>query len=176
VPKISLKERDYVRWQNRATRFYLAARLLYFNSQYGPAAFCANQGVELMLKATVCYWDRSVDPSALNHSFAKLKRILRNKVPQGSSVCVPEYFSDGRRYQSLTRYPSKRDALIGIPASFIVDLDDVFYSLLCLVPFQFNTELRRALSGRNRRDLLILRRGNLKIRHMRSVLGQRLER
>ena len=174
--QIKQYERDYVRWQNRATRFYLAARLLYLKEQYAPAAFNANQALELLIKATLIYWDRSFNPSAVNHSFAKLKRTLRNKVRGAKSVDIPAYFSDGKKYQSVTRYPSEKTDLVGIPATFLPDLDSTFFQLVVLVPFQFNTGMKAALSGRRKEDLKILRLRNPRMRDFRQFLGVALRR
>ena len=176
MPQIALNERNYVRWQNRATRFYLGARLLYLKEQYAPAAFCANQALELLLKGTLVYWDKSFNPEAVRHSFAKLQRILRNKVPCGKSVQIPAYFSEARKYQTVTRYPNQKSDLVGIPASFLPDLDDLFYRLVTLVPFQFNTGLKGALSGRRKADLLALRRNNCRMRDFRRHLGVKVRK
>ena len=55
-------EIDYVRWQNRACRFYLGARLLHRSEFQAPAAYSAAIAFELLLKATLIYWDQSFDP------------------------------------------------------------------------------------------------------------------
>jgi hypothetical protein len=44
-----------------------------------------------------------------------------------------------------------------VPASFLDDLDNAFMTLLERVPFQHNTQLKRALSGRDVKALAILR-------------------
>lgn len=77
-------EVEYVRWQNRATRFYVGARLLYSNDMFAPAAYCASQAIELLLKATLVFWDRSFNPEAAGHAMAKLVRSVRNKARNAS--------------------------------------------------------------------------------------------
>ena len=163
-------EIDYVAWQNRATRFYVGARLLYLNEMFAPAAYCASQTIELLLKATLVFWDRSFVPEAAGHALAKLARWVRKKVPNATAIEVPNYFVFEQRYQSVSRYPSNSKGL-GIPASFLADLDSVFSSLISLVPFQFNTELKRALSGSDTKALNALRRRNAQLRHLRKSLG-----
>jgi HEPN domain-containing protein len=56
------REVDYIVWQNRSVRFYLGARLCYLSGLVAPAAFCAQQALEALLKATLKYWDRSFEP------------------------------------------------------------------------------------------------------------------
>ena len=166
---VSEVEIEYVVWQNRAFRFYLASRLLYQNEQYSPSAFCAIQSLESLMKATLVYWDKSFDPEATNHKIAGMVQSIRNKVKEGKTFSCPEYFYLEKRFQSVTRYPAKGKGVL-LPASFLVDLDSVFSSLVCLVPFQFNTNLKHALSGKVRRDLNILRRNNHQIRQLRKFL------
>ena len=162
-------QRSYVEWQNRATRFYLAARRLYQSELFAPAAYCATISIELTLKATLVYWDRSFDPEATAHGIAKLARMVNNKVPQAKGFAVPEYFYFEQRYLMVSRYPKAGKGL-DIPSSLLQDLDAIFCRLIPLVPFQHNTELKRALLGRNRRTLDILRRGNESVRSLRAAL------
>ena len=98
---------------------------------------------------------------------AKLGRILSNKVPNGAGFTVPEYFYTEQRYLVVSRYPNSGKGL-GIPATFVYDLDWTFCCLVRLVPFQHNTELKRVLAGRDRRALDILR--NRSIRGLRASL------
>ena len=163
-------EVEYVRWQNRATRFYMAARLLHSNEMFAPAAYCASQAIELLLKATLVFWDKSFNPEAAGHAMAKLLRSVRNKAPNAKQVQVPEYLNFEKRYQSVSRYPSGSKG-IGIPASFMSDLDAAFASLLSLVPFQFNTELKRALTGKDRKAHLALKRRNAEVSKLWRLLG-----
>jgi len=171
MPSFAEHEVDYVRWQNRATRFYLAARLLHRHNQFAPAAFCASQSLELLMKASLVYWDRSFLPEHAKHSFTKLCRMIGNKVRGGKGFTCPTYFSADTRYHSVTRYPRKGGDFVAIPTQFMPDLDATFARLVSLVPFQFNTELQRALSGRNRTDLRIIRHRNSSIRTLRRLLG-----
>jgi len=163
----SPREISYVEWQNRATRFYLAARRLHSSDLHAPAAYCASIALELLLKATLVYWDKSFAPQATGHDMAKLGRILSNKVPNGAGFTVPEYFYTEQRYLVVSRYPNSGKGL-GIPATFVYDLDWTFCCLVRLVPFQHNTELKRVLAGRDRRALDILR--NRSIRGLRASL------
>ncbi len=171
MPKFAAHELNYVRWQNRATRFYLAARLLYRHKQYAPAAFCGSQSIEIMMKASLVYWDRSFKPEDANHSLPKLGRMIGNKVPGGKGFVYPQYFSADARYHSVTRYPRSTFDFVMLPGQFLTDLDATHVGLVALVPFQFNTDLSRALSGRNRTDLGILRHRNRSIREFRRQLG-----
>lgn len=164
---------EYIKWQNHAFSFYLAARLLIQKEQWGPACYCSNQALELMLKATLICWDSSFSPKAINHSFKKLRNTLKNKVPNAHGIVIPEYFYFEGRYQSTSRYPVEGKG-IGIPASILDDLDRAFYDLLVLVPFQFNSNLIHALEGIKRQDLLILRFHNKQIRRMRQYLTSSL--
>jgi HEPN domain-containing protein len=160
----------YVAWQNRATRFYVGARLLHTNDMFAPAAYCASQSIELLLKATLVFWDKSFHPEAAGHGIAKLVRTVRNKARNAKSLDVPSYFFFEKRFHSVSRYPTASKGLAS-PASFIEDLDSVFASLVDLVPFQFNTELKRILSGKDKKSLAALRKGNAQFRLMRSKLG-----
>lgn len=150
--------------------WYASARVLYRARIYGSAAFCANQALELLLKATLVYHDRSFRPTAAGHRFAPMLRALRNKAR--ATVFVPEYFYRDRNYQSLARYPSGGRGFI-LPTSFLSDLDRAFRELVQLVPFQHNTTLRSKLSSRNRRDRLQLTWGNTEARKLRSFLRGR---
>src|SRR5437899_2279930 len=97
---VSLPENSiqYVIWQNRATRFYLGARALYFIRQYAPASYCAVIGLELLLKATLVYHDRSFSPTQARHNGSKLLRMLGNKVPGGRGLALPAYFFTDDRF------------------------------------------------------------------------------
>ena len=172
---ISDTERKYIIWQNRAFRFYLAARLLYQNDLYSPAAFCALQAIETLLKATLIYWDKSFVPEEAGHKIASMIRSIKNKVKNGKKFYCPEYFYKEKRFQSITRYPTSRKGVL-VPASFLRDLDKVFFDLITLVPFQFNSDLIHAISGKKNKDLRILRRNNLQIRKLRKYLNVKLEK
>jgi len=168
---IQSQERDYIVWQNRAVDFYVAARLLCLQEQGRPAAYCAVTAIELLLKATLVYFDRSFMPADANHNIPKMLRILKNKGPKDKVIEVPEYFFYEQRYQSVSRYPGKPNGLI-IPAGFPDDLDKVFVSLIVLVPFQFNSVLVAILSGQPnyKRKLDQLRRRNKWMRILRGHL------
>jgi HEPN domain-containing protein len=123
------KENKYVEWQNRAFHFYLAARLLYLNQHIVTADFCAQQSLELMLKATLLYHDKSFVPESVNHRFKSMINTLKNKVKKSEHVNIPEYFYYEHQYQSFTRYPSNREGLFQ-PENMLNDLDKCFYDLL----------------------------------------------
>lgn len=165
-------EINYVRWQNRAFHFYLASRLLYLNQHVAPAAFCAQQALELMLKATLIYHDKSFQPEIIGHAFNKMLKVLKNKVRNSHDVNIPEYFYYDKRYQTVSRYPSEGKKLL-LPENMLDDLDECFYDLLVLVPFQFNTVLVNTLNPRDekaRRKLNTLRRYNRQMRNIRRFL------
>ena len=168
--KIELREIDYIRWQNRALQFYLAARSSHATKLWAPAAYSSAMAIELILKATLIYWDKSFDPLASGHRISKMLRTVGNKAKLVSAPRVPDYFFVGSRYLSVSRYPNEKRG-IGIPGTFLIDLDQAFTDLLLLVPFQFNSELKRMLSGKDRSGLLILRKVNSQMRRLRSELS-----
>jgi HEPN domain-containing protein len=167
---IQAKERNYIIWQNRSVRFYIAARLLYLHEQFSAAAFCSNQALESLLKGTLVYWDTSFKPEKAKHRMERMLNSVRNKANGGSSFEMPAYFYEEKRYQSLSRYPSNGKGL-GIPASFLEDMDTAFINLVCLVPFQFNSELVHILRGSRNKELKILRCKNKRIRKLRKALA-----
>lgn len=166
---IASYEREYVVWQNRAHRFYLGARLLHRNELYAPSAYSAAIAIELLLKGTLVYWDRSFNPLDAGHGIAKLTRMVKNKARNAKGLVVPTYFYHEQRYLSVTRYPTNGKG-IGMPPSFVEDLDRVFADLALLVPFQHNTELKRALAGKNRSGLTALRHKNHQMKRLRAAL------
>ena len=170
------KELNYIRWQNRAFRFYLGARLLYLNEQYAPAAYCANQALELLLKATLVYWDNGFKPESAGHKVAKMLRAVSNKVPDGKSFSCPEYLWADGRYFSITRYPSQSGRGIGVPGTFLEDVDKIFNDLVLMTPFQWNSNLKQALQGRNKKNLSILRRRNIYMHSLRKNLKMSLRK
>jgi HEPN domain-containing protein len=167
---ISAHEYCYVEWQNRATEFYVSARMLHAAEHYRAAAYSAAISIELILKATLSYWVTGFSPEAASHGLAKLARMVRNKVPESARIVVPEYFYFEQRYLSVSRYPRKGKGLL-IPSSMIDDLDTVFSAAVQLVPFQHNTQLKAALRGRNRTTLNALRRRNKQVRGLRKFLA-----
>ena len=176
--KCKQNEYDYIRWQNRAFHFYLASRLLYFNEHVGPATFCAQQAVELMLKATLVYWDRSFRPRVAGHKFTKMLRTLKGKVKGAEHVAVSTYFYSDQRYQSVSRYPAEGKGVL-ITSTFLDDLDRIIYDLIVLVPFQFNTELVNTVLGystKYKKKLNTLRRKNQQMRQLRKYLAKWLKK
>ncbi|HLG43661.1 MAG TPA: HEPN domain-containing protein, partial [Nitrospirales bacterium] len=148
---VGVRESDYIRWQNRAFRFYLASRVLAHNGLPGPMAFCAQQAIELLLKATLVYWDRSFQPTVAGHKFRTMIRTVGNKVPNGKGVLIPAYFFEDQRFLRVTRYPSPGRG-VPIPHTLIVDLDRAFADFVALVPFQFNSDLIAAVKGSDQRS------------------------
>jgi HEPN domain-containing protein len=167
-------ELAYVVWQNHAFRFYLAARLLHRKELFAPAAYVAAMALELLLKATLSYWDRSFDPLEAGHGMAKLARMVKNKARNAKELDVPEYFYAEQRYLSVSRYPARGKGVL-IPVSFLADLDHTFARLVFLVPFQHNTELKRALAGTKNSNLAALRYKNAEMKQLRGFLGVRLK-
>jgi len=161
---------EYIIWQNRAFRFYLASRLLVTRELYGPGSFCGNQAIELLMKATLIYWDKSFKSVDARHNIKKMIRIIKNKVPDGKNLLLPDYFYYENRYQSVSRYPVIGKGIL-VPENFISDLDAIFTDLIIFVPFQFNSELMNALGGKAYRKYMILRKGNKQLRRLRKYLG-----
>jgi len=170
---ITETNRAYIVWQNRAFRFYVPARCLYRRGYFSAAAYCAIQAIELLLKATLMYWDRSFKPKDGGHGITAMIRSVRNKVRGAKHFNVPIYFFHEQRYQSTSRYPTGSRGL-GIPGSFLSDLDAVFADLVLLVPFQFNSELSHSLSGRDKSALLDLRYRNAQMRRLRAHVWPRV--
>jgi HEPN domain-containing protein len=163
------RDRSYIIWQNRATRFYLAARTLYQRELFAPAAYCAHQTIELIMKATLHYWDRSFNPLGAKHNLRKMARMIRNKVRPQAPVLLPAYFTDEQRFLVTTRYPVNGQGVL-VPGTLLADLDRVFVEHVCLVPFQFSSELQHAVRGRPKQALAILRRHNAMMRTLRQFL------
>ncbi len=168
-------EINYIIWQNRAFRFYLGARLLSLNEQHSPSAFCSLQAIESLMKGTLVYWDKSFNPESNGHKMTGMVKAIKNKVKHGNDFQCPEYFYKDNRFQSVTRYPAKGKG-VGIPATLLQDLDHVFYNLVKLVPFQFNSELKGALTGKNKKNLNILRKNNSHIKDLRIFLNVKLQK
>jgi len=101
---------------------------------------------------------------------SKLVRMVSNKVPKAKDLTVPNYFYYDQRYLMLSRYPKSHKGL-GIPVTFLHDLDASFCRVVALVPFQHNTELKAVLRGRSPRTQDILRRGNKSMRDLRKSQG-----
>lgn len=170
------REIDYVAWQNRATRFYLAARLVHRNGFLMPAAYSAAITIEMLLKATLIYWDCSFDPMAAGHGMAKLVRMVKNKAKNASAFGVPAYFYEDQRFLTVSRYPTLGKGVY-FPETLVADLDKVFASLVLLVPAQSrSTELKRALSGKQRPALAAIRYQNAELKELRTYLGVSLKK
>lgn len=155
-------------WQNRATRFYLGARSCYLNGLLAPALHNAFIALELLLKATLVYHDKSFRERDFGHNLRKLTKAIRNKVPGARTFTLPPRYTVDNRFVNVSRYPDGRGLVL--PSTFLPDLDRAFYSLLVLTPFQFNTELKRHLRRRNGTERLALVRSNLHTRKMRFFL------
>jgi len=162
-------EQQYIIWQNRAYSYYLAARLLNMKKIYKPATFCGHQALETLLNATLIYWDKSFSPIVAGHKMTKMINAIKNKVPNSKTIDIPEYIFSDQRYINVSRYPARGKG-VGIPGTFINDLDDAFAKLVTLVPFQFNSKLLHSLQGDDRANLNILRKANKSIRLLRSYL------
>ena len=70
----------------------------------------------------------------------------------------------------MSRYP-KANAGVGVPESFLSDLDKAFTKLISLVPSQHNTSLKRILSGKRPAQLGALSRSNSYLRALRRHLN-----
>ena len=149
---IEERDLDYIRWQNRAFWFYVAARACSHKGFHLPAAFLSQQCIEQLLKATLIWWDSSFEPKKHGgHQLSKMAEMIQEKVPGQDDFTVPEYLSDGK-YQSLSRYPTPSGQGFGIPGTLVPDVDRLFADLVEMVNFQFNSELSRTLGKRERRE------------------------
>ena len=134
------KDINYIRWQNRAFWFYLAARTCCGKGFDAPAAFLSQQCVEQLVKATLTWWDPLFDPKKDGgHNLRKMSEMIREKVPDQDNSTIPEYLCD-ERYQSLSRYPADGQGF-GVPSTLISDVDRLFADLIEMVPFQCGSEL-----------------------------------
>ena len=146
---ITEQDRDYIAWQNRAFYFYVAARACFHKGFLPPSAFLSQQCIEQLLKATLIWWDSSFEPRSAGHDLRKMSQMIREKVTSQSNFTVPEYLCDGK-YQSLSRYPAPNGKGYLFPHTLISEVDCLFADLVEMVPFQFNSELSRALEKRQR--------------------------
>jgi hypothetical protein len=126
--------------------------------------------LELLLKATLVYSDRTFVPENASHGLARLARMVGNKVRGAKGFKIPEYFYFEKRFQSVSRYPTGPKG-VAIPSEMLDVLDTAYAFLIPLVPFQHNTELKRVLRGKSRSNLNILRRKNQSIRALRNALS-----
>jgi HEPN domain-containing protein len=159
-------EIEYTKWQNRAFRFYLASRLLYRNELYGPAAFCSFQAIENLLKGTLVYYCNEFKPRKAGHRIEPM--ISKVNVMREEKLEIPGYLIS-ERYQEVTRYP-KNGLGVGIPATFLDDLDRIFVTLVELVSFQFNSEMFNAIKKMKKPQLKILSYENESLRQLKSFL------
>jgi hypothetical protein len=97
-------------------------------------------------------------------------KTMKNKVPKSADIYIPPYFYENGIYQEITRYPNEKKGGEPIPSSFLNDLDESFYSLISLVPFQFNSELKVILDRRDH-ELVVLRKKNEVIRELGKFLS-----
>lgn len=160
---------NYIRWQNRALRFYLGARVLYLRELYAPAAFCAQQALETLVKATILFHDPEWKPRSVRHDIGRALELLLRRVPGAAALHIPPYFYEDGRYQEVSRYPRAGDGLI-VPDAFLPELDEAFATLLTLVPFHHNSGLVNLLSRGPRRELLHFSRHNRQARRIRHFL------
>lgn len=169
--QVTEKETKYIEWQNQATRFYISSRLLHVNSLNGAAAFCAQQCLESMLKATLIYWDTELNPRDLKkagHNFEPMLIALEQKVVGAKKAIIPTYFYFESLYQTASRYPEKS---IYTPSTFLSDLDKAFADLVLLVPSQFNSDLLHTFLPKTayyENHLSILSKDNLEFERLKK--------
>lgn len=172
---LSDAEVEYTRWQNRAFRFYVPARVLVLTgserARFNSAAhFCGQQAIETLLKATAIYFNPRFNPKSARHDWSALISALK---PLGHQVSIPEYFHAGQRMQTLTRYPS---GLIPVVPQFLGHLDAAFADILEIVPFQRGTELEEALRQTRKGPFRYLALRNERIRDIRAHVMRRPRR
>lgn len=167
---LSPAEVHYVRWQNRAFRFYVPARVLVLSggelrSFNSCAMFCGQQSIETLLKATLAYFEPSTDPSIYGHNWPKMQAALEN---WGCAIKFPEYLTSNSKIQTKTRYPS---GLVPVCPTFLKDIDSAFADLLSVVPCHRHTELAAALKSSRSSSCRYLVRKNLQIRRIRKLVS-----
>ena len=144
-PKIS-----YRYYQDRATPFYLSARMLHKNENtIEPSAFCAFQAIENILKAALEYYEIKWAWGKDGHDLKKLADMLEGKL----EIDIPDYFND---YQEVPRYPESsggRGSGLSIPVAFLSDLDRIIYKIVSQIPDKGQTRLKQLLK---KEDLNIL--------------------
>ena len=126
---ITERDKTYIIWQNRAFRFYPAARSCWHKKFHTPAVFLSHQVVELLLKATLIYWDCSTDPKKYRHDLEKLMQSINENtnIPGGEDFIIPEYFiKNSHEYQTVSRYPEPNSNGYWIPGTLLFDLDRLF--------------------------------------------------
>ncbi|MFA5272442.1 MAG: HEPN domain-containing protein [Candidatus Omnitrophota bacterium] len=173
---------DYVRWQNKATQFYIAARLLYFQDLISPSVFCAFQAVENLMKATILFYKGIPFAEGFGHALKKMEREINSQIIKRISkkgrlkkLAIPAYFVHENRFQALSRYPRVGKG-IGVGGFVIEDLDQLMFDLLKVVPFQFNTlllnEIRKASHSKYKE---ILEKDNKCLSELKAYLASGIQ-
>lgn len=139
---------DYIRWQNRAFWFYVAARACFHKGFAAPAAFLSQQCVEQLVKATLIWHTPSFVPENYRHNLTRMAQEIRHRIPGQRGFTIPAYLCDGK-YQSLSRYPDSSGRGYAVPGTLLIDVDQLFADLVEMVPFQRNSELSRTLKRAN---------------------------
>lgn len=141
----------YRYWQNHATPFYLAARILVKNDfTREAAAFCANQAIESLIKGALEYNKRKNQIGHLTKSDNKLREEF-SKIQNMKNINIPNYFDD---YYEPSRYPYSYKATRGsglritLP-DFINDLDRIFFEIINKIPDKKPTRLYYLLTQNN---------------------------
>lgn len=168
----------YIRWQNRAFRFYVAARCCYRKSFYAPASFLCFQSVELLQKATLLWYDPSFEPKRASHDLESMEETIRKQVPGQNCFKLPAYLFD-KSYQETSRYPLPSGEGICLPEDFISKLDTAFTNLIEMVDIGFSnqSELHRTLQNPQiyPQNFEELQRNNQELERLRKhVVGKRV--
>ena len=138
--EIAEKDHDYIRWQNRAFWFYVAARTCFHKGFHAPAAFLSQQCVEQLVKATLIWCEPSFDPKKHGgHNLHKMEKMIREKVPDQAKFTIPGYLY--AEYQTLSRYPNDDGLGFIVPRTLLYDVDCLFVDLIEMVSFQWNSQL-----------------------------------
>ena len=116
IMQVQEKERQYIIWQNRSVRFYVAAKdsCTYTSNSVQRHFVVLIRPLNHWSKGTLVYWDTSFKPEKANHRMEAMLNTVRNKVQDGSTFEIPSYFYTEKRYQSVSRYPSNGKGL-GFP-------------------------------------------------------------
>ena len=145
---IEKRTEEYIRWQNRAFRFYVAARCCYRKTFYAPASFLCYQSVELLQKATLLWYDPSFNPKRSNHKLKSMEEKIRQQVPGQNCFKLPAYLFN-KLYQETSRYPHPSGKGFSLPENFMCELDAAFTNLIEMVDTGFSnlSELHRTLQN-----------------------------
>lgn len=144
TPKIA-----YRFWQDRATAFYLAARILH-KGKYIPeaSAFCSYQAIENIIKGALEFKGIPL-PTKDGHNFSILTKLFEPHI----KISIPSYFDD---FQEVTRYPESRKNRgpgLKIPPTLIDDLDEIMFMVISAVGDREPTRLKRLLEEDNQDEL-----------------------